>query len=411
MTRRLLALALVTATASAMASDWPQWLGPDRDGLTKETGILQEWPEGGPKQVWLSREAGLGYSGPAIVDGKLFILGSRDGTEQLIAFDAMTGDELWATDIGDEYENDWGNGPRNTPTVDGDRIYALGARGNLICVEIASGKEVWRVAMQDFGGSIPQWGYAESPLVDEDRVVVTPGGDQGAIVALDKATGELLWQAAELKPTAHYSSIVVGEPHGEKQYIQLLQDQLVGVDPANGKLLWTVGWPGRVAVIPTPIVDGDRVYATMGYGVGCMLVEISEDNTATKVYENKVMKNKHGGVVLLDGKLYGHSDGVGWVCQDFETGETVWRERSALEMGAIGYADGRFVCLGEDSGEVVLIEASPEGWKEHGRFKLDPQTEQRKPQGKIWVHPVIAGGKLYLRDQELLFCFDVSADK
>jgi outer membrane protein assembly factor BamB len=410
MTRRLLALALLTFATVAAAYDWPQWLGPDRDGLTKETGILQEWPEGGPKQVWLSHDAGLGYSGPAIVDGKLYLLGSREGTEQLIAFDAATGDELWATDIGKEYENDWGNGPRNTPTVDGDRIYALGAQGNLICVEIASGKEVWRVAMQDFGGKIPQWGYAESPLVDEDRVVVTPGSNQGAIVALEKSTGKLLWQTTDLTPVAHYSSIVIGEPHGEKQYIQLLENQLVGVEPATGKVLWSVGWPGRIAVIPTPIVDGNRVYATMGYGVGCMMVEIADDNTATKVYENKEMKNKHGGVVLLDGKLYGHSDGTGWVCQDFATGEQVWRERRALEMGAIGYADGRFVCLGEDTGEVVLIEASPEGWKEHGRFKLDPQTELRKPQGKIWVHPVIVNGKLYLRDQELLFCFDLSAE-
>lgn len=410
MPQRVLALALLTAAASALAYEWPQWMGPDRDGLTQETGLQQQWPEEGPKRVWLNQEMGLGYAGPAIAGGKLYTLGAREGTEQLIALDAETGDELWAADVGDEYENDWGDGPRNTPTIDDGRIYAMGARGDLVCLDAASGDEVWRVAMQDFGGNIPSWGYAESPLVDDGKVIVTPGGGQGAIVALDKATGELIWQSKDATDGAHYSSVVVAHPHGQKQYVQLLPEHLVGVDPASGDVLWSVDWPGRVAVIPTPLVRDNKVYVTSGYGAGCMLVEIADDNTALVVYDNKTMKNHHGGVVLLGDYLYGHSDGVGWVCQDFETGKQVWRERSALGKGAIGYADGRFVCLSEDEGDVVLIEASPEGWTEHGRFKLEPQTEQRKPKGKIWVHPVIVDGKLYLRDQELVSCYDVSAE-
>ncbi|QDT69566.1 outer membrane biogenesis protein BamB [Planctomycetes bacterium MalM25] len=406
---RLGLLLAVYAPGGVSAEDWPQWMGPNRDGLTAETGLLQAWPEGGPERVWLFEDCGLGYAGPAIVDGKLFIMGSRDGVERLLCLDAATGDELWAADLGEEYENGWGDGPRGTPTIDGDRIYVLAARGALVCLSL-SGEEQWRVAMQDFGGKIPVWGYSESPLIDGDQVVVTPGKDQGAIVALDKYSGQLVWQTEEITPVAHYSSIVRAEIHGKPQYVQLLVDQLVGVDPASGDLLWTVPWPGRTAVIPTPIVRGNQIYVTTGYGVGCMLVEVDADNHASIVYENKLMKNHHGGVVLLGDKLYGHSDKMGWLCQDFATGQRVWRERAALGKGAIAYADGRFYCLSENEGEVVLIEASTEGWTEHGRFTLEPQTELRKPKGKIWTHPVIVDGKLYLRDQELLFCFEVSTD-
>lgn len=397
--------------SQAAAYDWPQWLGPNRDGLTEETGLLKTWPENGPERVWLFKDCGLGYSGPAVVDGKLFIMGSRNETELLLCLDAETGEELWSSELGPELNNGWGNGPRGTPTIDGQWIYALAAKGNLVCLSTADGSERWKVDVkEELGGKIPVWGYSESPLIDGDRVVVTPGLDQGAIAALDKGTGELLWQTEELTPVAHYSSVVAAEINGQPQYVQLLLDQLVGVDPATGKVLWSVEWPGRVAVIPTPIVKGNQVFVTTGYGVGCMLVEISPENETTVVYQNKTMKNHHGGVLLLGDKLYGHSDKTGWLCLDFATGERVWRERAELGKGAIAYADSRFYCLGEDDGQVVLIEASEEGWKEHGRFTLDPQSELRSPKGKIWTHPVIVNGRMYLRDQELLLCFDVSAE-
>lgn len=431
---RLCLLLALAAPGVALAEDWPQWMGPNRDGLTTETGLMPSWPEGGPERVWLFEDCGLGYAGPAVVDGKLYLMGARGGVEQLLCLDAATGDELWAAVLGELYENGWGDGPRGTPTIDGDRIYALAARGALVCLSLG-GEELWRVDLLEHGGKIPVWGYSESPLIDGDRVIVTPGvkprpkpkkkkGEAEktaeektpqeplpgtAILALDKRTGEKLWQTTELSPQAHYSSVVRAEIHGRPQYVQLLVDQLVGVEPATGELLWTVPWPGRVAVIPTPLVRDNRVYVSTGYGVGCMQVEIDSQNNATVTYSNKVMKNHHGGVLLLGDKLYGHSDGAGWVCQDFATGKLDWRERAALGKGAIAYADGRFYCLSEDEGEVVLIEASPEGWSEKGRFTLTPQTEQRKPKGKIWTHPVIVDGKLYLRDQELLFCFDIAA--
>ena len=413
MTRLDIVLSLLTAliiNGSALAADWPQWLGPNRDGLTDETGLLQSWPEGGPQRVWLSRECGLGYSGPAIVNDTLYIMGARGDGEYLLALDTNTGQEVWNIRLGDIYENDWGNGPRGTPTVVGDMIYALAAKGALVCIDRTSGNEKWRVELvNDLGGQIPIWGYSESPLVDGNLVIVTPGNKEGAFAAIDRETGEVRWRSIELQDIAHYSSVMVAMANGRKQYVQLLEKRAVGIDPANGALLWQVPWPGSVAVIPTPMVRGNQVYVTSGYGAGCMLVEIGDDNTANVVYDNKAMKNHHGGTVLLGEHVYGHSEGVGWLCQDFATGKRIWRERGKLGKGAIGYADGRFYCLSESGGEVVLIAASTDGWQEHGRFTLAPQTELRKPKGKIWTHPVIANGKLYLRDQELLFCFDVSA--
>jgi len=386
---------------------WPRWRGANYDSKSTETGLLQQWPTNGPSRVWLFEDCGLGYAGPAIVGDRLYIMGARDGQDHLLCLDATSGDEIWSTPLGPVFENDWGDGPRSTPTVDGDFIFAMSSRGFLSCVRIDDGNIVWTTSMQDLGGDIPTWGYAESPLVLEDRVLCTPGKEQGAIVALDRKTGELLWQAKELPDVAHYSSIVPMELHGKTIGVQLLMKELVGVDVSDGTVLWTIPWPGRVAVIPTPIVSGDLVYATAGYGAGCLLAKIDSNFDANVVYENNNMTNHHGGVILHEGHVYGYSDGKGWICQDFETGEFVWRERQELGKGAITYADNRFYCLEEDTGEVVLIAASTAGWQEHGRFTLSPQSELRKQRGKIWVHPVIADGKLYLRDQQYLLCFDV----
>jgi outer membrane protein assembly factor BamB len=401
-------LILLAAEMAQAEGPWPQWRGPNRDDICTETGLLQDFPDGGPPRLWIFQDCGAGYAGPAIVGDKVYILAGREGKDFLLCLDSNTGKELWATELGTMFENDWGNGPRSTPTIEGDFIYAMASSGNLVCLKAADGEVVWTKAMQDLGGKIPVWGYSESPLVLEDKVICTPGDQQGAIAALDKKTGDLLWQTKDLADVAHYSSIMPMEHDGKTILVQLLMSQLVGVDSADGKVLWTVPFPGNVAVIPTPIVSEDKVYATAGYGAGCVMVKLDGDE-AEVVYENKNMTNHHGGVILLDGHVYGYSDGKGWVCQNLESGDMTWREREALGKGAIGYADGRFYCLEEDTGEVVLIAASDKGWEEHGRFTLEPQSKIRKEKGKIWTHPVIADGKLYLRDQDLVYCFDVKA--
>jgi outer membrane protein assembly factor BamB len=404
----LVALAAVgTRLDPLSAADWPQWRGPNRDGKSAETGLLKSWPEGGPPRVWMYTAGGNGYGGPAVVGGKLYFMGVRGDREALIALDAATGDEQWVAPLSSLYHNDWGDGPRSTPTVDGDLIYGMTGEGTLACVRATSGEIVWSKSMQSLGGQVPAWGYSESPFVYKDHVICTPGGEQGAIVAFNKATGEVAWQSKDITSGAHYASIVPMMHDGHEDGVQLLPDQLVGFELATGKLLWSEPWPKPVAAIPTPVVSGNLAYATSGYGTGCMLVAVGDDHSVEKRYDNKVMKSKTGGVVLVEDHIYGHSEGVGWVCQDLASGEQAWRERGALGMGSIAYADGMLYCLGEDEGEVVLVEASPDGWKEHGRFKLDPQTEIRSDRGKIWTHPVISGGMLYLRDQDHLYGYDI----
>jgi len=393
------------ATEGAGSFDWPQWRGPNRMDVSKETDLIESWPAEGPKRLWLFENAGNGYSGPAIAAGKLFTLGTRDGDEILLVLDANTGKEIWTAKIGSMLKNNWGDGPRGTPTVDGDRVYALSGGGNLVCASVADGKVLWRQSMKDLGGKTPGWGYTESPLIDGDQVVCTPGGPNGALAAFDKKTGKRLWQSAEFTDNAQYASIVPVDLNGVRQYIQLTQPSLVGIAAKDGKVMWKSPWHGKTAVIPTPIYRDGHVYITSGYGAGCKLVKISSDNQPTDVYSNKVMKNHHGGVVLVGDHLYGHAD-AGWTCQDFKTGEEVWNHRG-FGKGAITCADGMLYCLEEGSGTVALVEASPKGWKEHGRFKLDPQSKIRSSQGRIWTHPVISNGKLYLRDQDLIHCYDV----
>ena len=270
-----------------------------------------------------------------------------------------------------------------------------------------NGSVKWTAEMKELGGSVPNWGYSESPLVDNGKVLCTPGGSDGTIAAFDLASGKKLWQSGDMTEKAHYSSIIAVNHHGSRQYIQLTMSKVFGISADDGSLLWQEDWPGRTAVIPTPIYADGHVYITSGYGIGCMLLKIGADNSVEKIYDNKVMKNHHGGTILLGDHVYGYSDGPGWICQDLKSGEMVWNEKSKLGKGAVAYADGRLYCLSEKDGTCVLAEPTPEGWKEHGRFQIDPQTEQRSDRGKIWTHPVISNGKLYLRDQEIICCYDI----
>lgn len=398
---------LLTLCTHATGTDWPQWRGADRTGISRETGLLKSWPAGGPQVVWLYENAGEGYSAPAIVGGKYYTLGTRDGSEILLVLDATNGKELWTAKLGSILDNDRGGGPRGSPTVDGDRVYAMTGPGRLVCVNTGDRKIVWHAAMTDLGGRVPHWGYSESVLVDGDQVVCTPGGSKGAVAAFDKLTGKLRWQSKEFKDLAHYSSIVPARINNTPQYVQRTEKSVVGISARDGALLWQTDFPGRTAVAPTPIVRDNLVYVTAGYGAGCKMVMIEPGNKVTTVYENKVMKNHHGGVVLIGNHIYGHND-FAWVCQDFNTGEEVWSDKGPGK-GAIATADGMLYLLDERGGNVALVEASPLGWRERGRFKLDPQTKIRAARGGIWTHPVISNGKLYLRDQDLISCYDIKA--
>jgi outer membrane protein assembly factor BamB len=280
--------------------------------------------------------------------------------------------------------------------------------GDLVCLETGMGKEVWRKNLQkDLGGRCGGWKYSESPLVDGDKVICTPGSSQGSLIALNKKTGELLWQTKELTDSAEYSSPIVAEIGKARQYIQLTGANVVGIDAKTGKVLWRAPRQGRTATIPTPIFHDNCVFVTSGYGVGCNLFRITSAPsgfTAEQVYANKIMVDHHGGVLRIGDYLYGHSDGQGWVCQEFKTGNLVWKN-AGVGKGSLTYADGHLYLRSESGkGVLALVEATPEGYREKGRFDQPDRTDKNS-----WPHPVIANGKLYLRDQDVLLCFDVKA--
>ncbi|MFT5469830.1 MAG: outer membrane protein assembly factor BamB [Verrucomicrobiales bacterium] len=408
-------LSLAVLAGSANAADWPQFRGPLQDGISPDTGLLKSWPEGGPKKLWTSDGAGMGYSSFTVSGGKLYTLGTTDGKVHLVCLDANSGDKLWSSPFADDdekgYSAGWGGGPRSTPTVDGDKVYALGPKGVLACLAASDGDVLWSRNIQaDFGGKAGGWGYSESPVIDGQKVLVAPGGGPGAIVALEKKSGETIWQSnIPGADKAEYATIVIAEIHGKRQYIKLFQQLLVGVSAEDGDVLWKSEWPrGRTAVIPTPIVDGNRVYITSGYGAGSKLVEIADDWETKDVWDNTEMKNHHGGVIKVGGYVYGFSDGPGLSCQSWETGELVWNQKErSINKGSIQIADGLIYCLNEGDGVCTIVGASPDGFVEKGSFKLDPQSEKRNPKGRVWTHPVVIGGKLYLRDQELISCYDV----
>ena len=398
--------------------DWPHWRGPNRNDQSSETGLLKQWPEEGPQQLWVNKKAGLGYSGFAISGDQLFTMGLEGEHEFALCLNAQTGEEIWRENIGDKYSNNWGDGPRSTPTVDGDQIYALAAGGELVCLNKSDGKKVWSVNMSDLGGKAPKWGYAESPLIDGDKVICTPGGDQCTMMALNKKTGAEIWKSAPVTKkledgtstqpsSAHYSSVMPVNLNNRRQYVQLTVQAAIGVDADTGEQLWQSDWPGRTAVIPSPIVEEDKVYVTSGYGVGSKLIQIGDDNSASELWYSKAIQNHHGGVIKIGDYFYG-SSAKAWVCQNEADGEAVWSDRK-IKKGAVVHADGMFYHVEENSGRVLLIKASPESHSIVSSFKMSPQTERRKPKGKIWVHPVVANGKLYVRDQEIILCYDIKS--
>jgi outer membrane protein assembly factor BamB len=398
---------LIATSFSASAADWPGWRGPNRDDLCAETGLLKDWPKGGPPLVWKATGLGEGYSTVAISGDHIFTIGQRGPTSFVVALKLADGSHDWTVKLGQSGDPGGYAGPRGAPTVDGDLLYALGQYGDLGCFETATGKERWHKNLEkDFGGSAPNWGYAESPLLDDNKVVVTPGGSKGAIVALDKNSGAELWRCKDFTDAAQYSSLVPAEIGGVRQYIQLTGRSVVGVQASDGKLLWRAPRRGDVAVIPTPIYHDGFVYVTSGYGVGDNLFQISGSGgkfSAKEVYSNKVIVNHHGGAILVGDCVYGYSDSKGWTCQDFKTGQAKWQDKEKLGKGCLTYADGHLYLRGEDGpGTVVLIEASPAGYKEHGRFNPPFRSDKNS-----WTHPVISGGKLYIRDQDVLLSYDV----
>ncbi len=412
---RLTVVALVFCLAAAGA-DWPQWRGPERTGVSTESDLLEAWPEGGPRLLWKVESLGDGYATPSVVGDRIYALGNRGMDNEFVqALSVADGSQVWSVKLGGVGNPDQQPSypmARSTPTIDGDTLYALSSDGDLVAVRIATGEELWRKSLRgDFSGLPGKWAYAESPLIDGDTLVVAPGGAEATVVALDKKTGEARWRSAVPGgDAAAYSSAIVLEAAGRKQYVEFLDKGVIGLDAATGEFLWRYdGTAGGPANVPTPVHHDGYVYSANARRFGGGLVQLHAADggvTAEEVYFARGVPNSMGGQVLLDGDLYG-TNPDGPVSVDFLTGEVNWQADGG--PGAALLADGRFY-FHLESGEVRLVEATPEEYREKGRFTPPgPPARRNGDREMAWVYPVVANGRLYLRDLGTLWCYDIAA--
>jgi outer membrane protein assembly factor BamB len=393
--------------------DWPQWRGPNRDGISKESSLLKEWPKEGPKLLWQVKGLGSGYSTPSVANDRLYIVTNEGLDDEFVKCLSTTdGRQLWSTRIGKVGEPNQRPsypGARSTPTVDGDSLFVLSSDGDIACIEAANGKIRWQKNVRsEFGGKPGRWAYSESPLVDGDHVICTPGGESATLLALNKKSGDVVWKSAVPGGDgAGYASIVTGNIAGRKQYVQFVEKGLVGVDAKDGAFLWRydrVG-QGSPANIPTPVVFEDYVFAGANR-TGGALVKITEKSgkfNADEIYFASKMPTGIGGVVKVGRELYGTS-GRAMLCLDFLTGQIRWEE-GAIGAASSLFADGRIYLHGEN-GEVALVEATPEGYREKGKFT--PPDMPERGQSKSWAYPVLANGRLYIHELGTIWCYDVS---
>ena len=407
----LLAVIAVSTTGVAWGDDWPQWRGPQRDGTSKETGLLQEWKPEGPALLWHVKDFGEGYSTPSVVGNRLYLLASRGlNDEFVVARDTTSGAVVWTQRIGkvgNPNQRPSYPGARSTPTVEGDVLYALGSDGDLVCLDTAKGNIRWQKNLRnDFAGKPGEWAYSESPLVDGDVIVCTPGGAEATIVALNKKSGDVIWKSAvEGGDAAGYASPIVVEANGVKQYVNMLAKGLIGVDASTGAFLWRYDRTakGSPANMATPVARDGHVYSAAPR-TGGALVKLVKDGTAFKaqeVYFDNKLPTAIGGAVLIGDQIYGTSQVM--ICADFMTGKVRWTNRG-IGTGSVCFADGRLYVHGEN-GEVALVEATPDEYREHGRFT--PPEQPGRGNSKAWAYPVVADGRLYIRDWTSLWCFDV----
>jgi len=403
-------------------SDWPQWRGPERNGISRESGLLKQWPASGPKLLWQVNAIGDGYSTPAVVGKRIFLM-SNHGMENEFAQALSTkdGKPIWTTrvgNVGNPNQNPPYPKARSTPTVDGDSVYVLGSDGDLACLAAKTGKIRWQKSIRkEFGGQPGEWAYAESPLIDGDVVVVTPGGEQATIVALNKRTGALIWKSAVPGgDPAGYTSAIVVQAGGRKQYVQFLSKGLVGVDAKTGQFLWRYA---EVAKGPAqyfmPVARGEYVYGgALGIGGGLVRLKANGGGVAAEqVYFARGLPNGLGGALLIGDYLYGTEIAGGeLVAIEFTTGTVKWKAESIGRVSGV-YADGLLYLHGVN-GDVALVEATPEGYREKGRF-TPPAQPKHKQVGQFpemaFAYPVIANGRLYIRDLGTLWAYDVKASR
>ncbi len=414
----LVAGAAVTTLAQPRPADWPGWRGANRDGRSPDRGLLAQWPQGGPRLVMTAKNLGAGFSSVAVTGGRIYTMGDRDGAQHVIALSDSDGREVWSARVGPVWDDEYA-GPRGTPSVSDGMVYAVGTEGDIVALDAATGQERWRRHfVRDFGGRMmSSWKFAESPLVDGDRVIVTPGGRDAIMVALDRKTGRDIWRAtmgafqSRGPEGAGYASIVISNGGGVKQYVQLTGRGVISVRASDGWFMWGYGRVANgTANIPTPIVAGDHVFASSGYGTGAALLKINpagDRTTVSEVYflDPGTFQNHHGNMVLVGSHIYGghgHNRGIP-IALELSTGDVAWGgniRNAGQGSAAVAYADGHLY-FRYQNGVMMLIEATPQGYREKGSFEI---PNVRNPS---WSHPVVINGRLYLREQGTLYVYDV----
>ena len=388
---------------SSAASDWPQWRGLDRSGKSPETGLLKQWPKPGPPVVWSVSTLGGGYGSVAVKGDRVFVQGSNGRQSIVYALNRADGKGVWSKALGSAGSNDRGSGPRSTPTVDDDRVYVLTENGDLACLKVQDGTALWqRNILRDFRGRNIQWLISESPLIDGNNVIVTPGGSSAGMVALEKMTGKTVWVSKELSDEAGYASPIAADIQGVRTLMTITAEAGVGVRASDGKLMWRYRpVANRTANIATPVYSDNKVFYSSAYDTGAALLGLTSQSgqvTAKEIYFTRNMQNHHGGVVLVDGYLYGFNNAI-LTCLEFNSGKVMWRDRS-VGKGSLSFADGNLYLMGEEN-VVGLAVATPAGYQERGRFRI---ADEGYP---TWAHPVVSGGRLYIRNQRILTAYDI----
>lgn len=394
------------SAGNAAAGSWPQFLGPNRDNLSAETGLLKKWPSSGPPQHKLITGLGVGFSNLAIEDGVVYTMGNVGEREFAFAFNLESGEKIWEFDNASAYHNGFGDGPRGTPTLDGDFVYVLGGGGDLACLDRKSGQSSWKKNItREFGSGVPGWGICESVLIDGDHLVCTPGGNGAVLVKLDKKTGEVVWKAATPNgDRTGYASMIAVDVGGVKQYVQFMAGGVIGIRADDGQYLWRDDSSANgTANCCAPVFDDNMVFTASGYGKGASMVQLASRGKETAArfgYHTNDLKVHHGGLVLVNGHVYGTNDPGILTCVELKTGKTKWQNRS-VGKGSVTFADGNLVVRSE-GGPVALVQASPGAYNELGKFNQPDRS--RSP---AWTYPVVCDGKLFLRDQDKLFIYDV----
>ena len=385
-------------TLAIAEAGWPDWLGPNRDGKSSDVGLLKQWPKAGPKLLWKADGIGVGYSSVAVVAGRVYVTGDQDGKLWIFAFDRQ-GKPLWKTDFGPSEHGP--DASRSSPVIDGGNLYLLNGNGPIGCFDAASGEKKWSRQSKDFGGSAGGWGYAESVLIYKNLAIFKPGG-KNCIVALDKTNGETLWKSSGFEAGPEYGSSIAATFQGQPMIVTGTNRGIFAVDAANGNLLWSNDWSaGNTANCPTPAYADGYVFWSTGYGRGGICLKLKKEEGKVKAdvaWTTHDMVCHHGGYVIHQGYIYGNHDD-GWACLDLKTGKKKWSER-AVGKGSLCFADGMLYLFSENNGHAALATCSPEGLEIKGKVKVEGRDNS-------WAHPVVAGGRLYLRYDKHLYCFDV----